>query len=113
MFVSPSLLYDRAGIDHGALGDGLILANHADLPFLALNVIAHAGAGLDMAALGDDGAADNRTVSMVTSGMITLSVISTPLPTVQPVEIMECVMQPSMLQPSATKLSRISADFAI
>ena len=29
------------------------------------------------------------------------------------VEMMECVMQPSMLQPSATKLSRISADFAI
>ena len=50
-----SYLYDRAGIDHGALGDGLILANHADLPFLALNVIAHAGAGLDMAALGEDG----------------------------------------------------------
>lgn len=44
MFVSPFLLYDRAGIDHGALGDGLVLADHADLPFLALNIIAHAGA---------------------------------------------------------------------
>ena len=62
MFVSPSLLYDRAGIDHGALGDGLVLADHADLPLFTLNIIAYTCAGLDMAALGDDGAADDRAV---------------------------------------------------
>ena len=41
---------------------------------------------------------------------MTLSVISAPLPTEQPVEMMEWLIEPSMLQPSATKLSRISAD---
>ena len=48
--------------------------------------------------------------SITTSGMMTLSVISAPLPTEQPVEMMEWLIEPSMLQPSATKLSRISAD---
>ena len=75
--------------------------------FIVLN-LKHSRAGRAIMAL-----RTTAPFSMVTSGMITLSVISTPLPTVQPVEIMECVMQPSMLQPSATKLSRISADFAI
>ena len=36
--------------------------------------------------------------------------LNAPLPTEQPVEMMEWLIEPSMLQPSATKLSRISAD---
>ena len=51
--------------------------------------------------------------SITTSGMMTLSVTSAPLPTEQPVEMMEWLMEPSILQPSATKLSRISADLAM
>ncbi len=94
MFASPFHQTIAPGFNDRALGNFLLLADDADAPLTVFHIPpifapARITQPSAMIALRIE-----TPFSITTSGMITLSMTSAPLPTVQPVEMTECSIMP-------------------